>query len=183
MQIVQSWRAVAAAGAILIALALPAKAVTTLTLNDGVTPITTAGADFGNSGLIAAFTDFFSFSLAGATNFSTTASATNSAGDITSFTIAVLSGQGLGGSVLFGSTTPTQVGNSLALSTSGILAPGTYSVRITGVGSAGGSSYGGSVDVAPVVPIPGALLLFGSGLIGLGALTRRKKKQSQPALA
>lgn len=177
MQKPTSWRMIAAAGAMLVAFALPAKAVTTLTLNDGVTPVTVGGATFGDSGVIGSISDFFSFSLSGPTNFATTASVTNSAGDIGSLAIAILSGQGLGGAVLSGPSSAVLVGSSLVASTAISLAAGTYSIRVTGTGAAGGSAFGGSLDVSPAaVPIPGALFLFGSGLIGLGALTMRKKR-------
>lgn len=184
MQQFKSWRMIAATGAMLVAFALPAKAVTTLATNGGATAVTTSGATFGDSALSGIFSDFFSFSLAGPTNFSTSASVTNSAGDIGSLAIAILNGTGLGGSVLSGPSSASLVGTSLVASTVASLAAGTYSVRVTGTGSANGSAFGGSLDVSPAtVPVPGALLLFGSGLIGLGALTRRKKQRSSSALA
>jgi hypothetical protein len=43
------------------------------------------------------------------------------------------------------------------------------------------TSFSGSV--ATIVPLPGALMLFGSGLVGLAALGRRKQKQKQLAAA
>lgn len=58
-----------------------------------------------------------------------------------------------------------------------VLSAGTYVLEIRGnvFGSAGGS-YSGSLNVAPAVPVPAALVLFGSALSGLLAVRRQKAR-------
>jgi hypothetical protein len=48
-------------------------------------------------------------------------------------------------------------------------------------GGTTGVSYSATINT--VVPLPGALVLFGSGLVGLAALGRRRQKQKQLAAA
>ncbi len=68
-----------------------------------------------------------------------------------------------------GATTGT-----VAVLSNSVLSAGTYVLEIRGnvSGSAGGS-YSGSLNVAPV-PVPGALILFGSALSGVLAARRRR---------
>ena len=62
------------------------------------------------------------------------------------------------------------------------LKPGNYSLVVsgaTGAGTVGGLySFSASLGnpILSAVPIPGAIVLFGSGLVGLAALGRRKAK-------
>ncbi|MGC3981029.1 MAG: hypothetical protein QM808_07220 [Steroidobacteraceae bacterium] len=73
----------------------------------------------------------------------------------------------------------THYGNDLvgtnilpALTTANVLQSGTYSVWIQETG--GQVSYGLDFTLTPV-PLPGAALLLGSGLLGMGALRRRAR--------
>jgi len=70
-------------------------------------------------------------------------------------------------------------GTSISLNYSN-LAAGFYTLEITGVvsnqqinGLSNGGSFSGSVVSA--VPVPGAILMFGSGVVGLVAFSRRKR--------
>jgi len=55
------------------------------------------------------------------------------------------------------------------------LAPGNYDLVVSGVATGlSGGEYGVGVNVS-AVPIPAAVVLFGSGLVGLGMAGRRKK--------
>jgi hypothetical protein len=62
----------------------------------------------------------------------------------------------------------------------GVLAAGNYIFRITGTVGATPSSYSGTLDIqgASAVPVPAAVWLFGSALIGVMGVSGRKKKLS-----
>jgi hypothetical protein len=61
------------------------------------------------------------------------------------------------------------------------LVPGSYLVRTAGTFLASGNaSIGGTVTVTP---IPGAVLLFGSALAGLGAMRARRRRVGEGAAA
>lgn len=180
MELSRVLRSVAGTALIVAAFSLPAKAVPvdmTPCLNNAacVTPVTTAGASFSDNNL-GNFTDFFVFSLAGPASVSTSASATNAFSDISSFLMRLLNGAGLAGSEVTHSvgSTPLPSGDQ-AIGLLATLGPGTYTLELSGNGN-GTSSYGGTLDIR-AVPLPAAALLFGSGLIGLVALGRRKKTQ------
>jgi hypothetical protein len=55
-----------------------------------------------------------------------------------------------------------------------------YGLRVVGTFASGGGNYDISLTA---VPIPPALLLFGSALIGLGYLARRRRASTGPGLA
>jgi len=61
------------------------------------------------------------------------------------------------------------------------LSSGAYSLVVSGLGS-GSGAYSGNISISPV-PLPGAVLLFGSGLIGLGVAARRRKTGSAASAA
>ncbi|SEH30811.1 FxDxF family PEP-CTERM protein [Magnetospirillum fulvum] len=91
---------------------------------------------------------------------------------------------------IFNTITPTSVSNPLTvdpithaatltlIQTFANLASGTYALIVNGVVDQGNvGSYAGTVAVSPV-PLPAALPLFGSALLGLGALARRRQKEN-----
>jgi hypothetical protein len=58
---------------------------------------------------------------------------------------------------------------------SGLLAPGTYNLTVTGTtNGALGGEYEVAVGSQAAVPIPAPIALFGSGIFALGALRRRR---------
>lgn len=178
------------ATAALVALSLPASADIVVGL--GTNPTSGAGAfantdpgtGTGGSGL---FLDIYNFNLVGA-QVLTIAFATNTfAGGapqfITNFTGAVVS-DGADG-VVGGGDDSVVLGPELASACvnvpacqifggSAILPGGAYYLRITGDAGVD-AGYGGNLSTSPV-PIPGAVWLFGSGIAGLFAMQRRRRK-------
>jgi hypothetical protein len=156
--------------------------------NLGINPTSQTG-DF-RSGLLGVngtgtggFTDQVVFQLVGGPQFFTIASATNVYPALTDF-IANFQAQGflqvgaIGGGddipvtpLLAAQACPLQ-SNCQGFAGSALLAAGNYYLQLSGVGG-GSSGYGGNLAVTQV-PIPGALALFASGLVGLGLLRRRK---------
>lgn len=55
-----------------------------------------------------------------------------------------------------------------------LLAPGTYSIKVTGTALSAGSSYTGNVTLAPV-PEPETYALMLAGLTAIGYVARRRK--------
>jgi len=174
-------------GAVLLGLAAPANAA--VVANLGVNP-TSATGDF-SSGLLGvngtglgAFTDQVTFQLIGGPQFFTIASATNvypGLGDfITGFTaqgFLQVGGIGVGDDipvtpVLVAQACPLQ-SNCQGFAGSALLDAGLYYLQLSGTGG-GSSGYGGNLAVTQV-PVPGALALFASGLVGLGLLRRRRQ--------
>jgi len=122
---------------------------------------------------IGSFSDIYNFNLAFAFNVTGNASATNSNGTINPFTIQIWDGLNGGGALLASASGTTNIVTATIL-----LTPGDYSIRIFGTAPADpGASYGGSLNLAPI-PLPGALVLFGSGLLGLVALGRKRKQNA-----
>lgn len=167
---------------------VPASAATIQNL--GVDPTSATGA-FNHSVGGGAFSDQLTFTLAGGPAFLTIASVTNvfpqPTDFISNFTGSVFfSGAngvpGGGDDVLvIGPVLATAcnfVQNCQGFAGSAILTMlGNYYLNVSGTGG-GTSGYGGNLAVSQV-PIPGALLLFGSGLAGLGWLGfKRKDKNS-----
>ena len=171
--------------AALMALAIPANAA--VVANLGVNP-TSAQGDFSNSVGGANFADQYTFQLVGSPQFVTITSATNVYPNptdfITNFSGSVFQQVGaVGGGddiLIFGPQLATACilqPSCQVLAGSGILAAGSYYLQISGIGG-GTSGYGGNLAVAPI-PIPGALALFATGLVGLGALGWRKNKNNK----
>jgi len=72
-------------------------------------------------------------------------------------------------------TSPIGSFGTVAVLSNTVLAPGTYVLQMRGdVTGTSGGSYAGPLHIAPV-PLPAAAWLFGSGLLGLGAIARRRK--------
>jgi len=184
------------AGCALLALAASAPADAAVVDNLGINPSSRTG-DF-SSGTLGingtgggAFTDQILFSLVGGPQFLTITSATNvypnqSTDFITNFQGAVYQQVGAIG----GGDDILKFGPELAqacilqpscqvLAGSGILSAGSYYLQLSGIGG-GTSGYGGNLAVT-AVPIPGALLLFGSGLAGLGWLGFKRNKTGAAA--
>jgi len=171
-----------------LAVAAPAHAAT---FNLGVNP-TSATGDFSNDVGGGLFNDFYTFQLVGSPSYVTITSATNVYAQpsdfITNFTGAVYETVGVPGGgddiLQFGpelATACLQQASCQILAGAGILDAGNYYLQIAGIGG-GTSGYGGNLAVAPV-PIPGALVLFASGLVGLGLLGKKKLQKKTDAVA
>ncbi len=113
--------------------------------------------------------DTFSFTLSGTTSTETTAAVESSIkGDLTSYTLKLFKA----------GNTPSLLATanlSSGLDYTSNLAAGSYFLEvISAVKSVKNGFYTGSVSIS-AVPIPGALLLFGSSLIGLAGAGMRKR--------
>jgi hypothetical protein len=79
------------------------------------------------------------------------------------------------GSTLLATVVGVATGNDLEADQDFTLASGSYLLKVFETASAAGSaSFGGTVSVS-AVPLPGAVMLFGAGLAGLGVASRRRK--------
>jgi hypothetical protein len=159
--------------------------------NLGINPTSQTG-DF-SSGLLGVngtglggFTDQVTFQLIGGPQFLTISSATNvfpaPADFITNFQaqgFLQVGAIGPGGGAdipvtpLISAVACPLQSNCQGFAGSALLNPGSYYLQLSGVGG-GSSGYGGNLAVTQV-PIPGALALFASGLVGLGLLKRKRK--------
>ena len=90
---------------------------------------------------------------------------------------AVLLGSGSATYTLAGSPVWASLGSETFFSVAQALNAGTYYLKIYGDA---GTVYSGSVSA---IPLPAAAWLFGSALLGLGALRRKQKANSEMALA
>jgi hypothetical protein len=187
-------RSMAAAGAVCVALAAPAGAavltqpVGTITIGSIAPP---GFSPIGGTVAAGAFTEFFNFTIATALDFtaSATADATPGTGgnpgtvSVNNFSLALLNGAGPSpGSQIAIDSSPTNDNNSLHLALlSTLLQAGNYTVRLAGEALGNGANLGGAIALtAPApVPLPGALVLFGSGLVGLCALSRKRRQKAQ----
>jgi hypothetical protein len=89
----------------------------------------------------------------------------------------ITTGPAVGGSI-DAWTSPIGTFGTVAVLPTTILAPGTYVLQMRGtVTGTFGGSYAGTLNLAPV-PLPAAVWLFGSGLLGLGSLVRRRKQKN-----
>lgn len=78
---------------------------------------------------------------------------------------------------LNGTASYASLGSSVYFSLANAFLPGVYHLKISGDS---GTAYSGSVSA---VPLPGAALLFGSALMGLGALRRKKGNTNTSVVA
>lgn len=143
------------------------------------------GAGFG-------FYDDFVFTIAGATTNSITSTIDfsgllqitnlqvrlfNATGNVFPVLTAPAGCPGPGCTLINAWSSPVSYGptsGTVAVLPGSLLGAGTYVLEVRGnvVGAAGGS-YSGVLNLAPV-PVPAAAWLFGSGLVGLVGLRRRK---------
>jgi hypothetical protein len=138
------------------------------------------GAGFG-------FYDDFVFTIAGATTNSITSTIDFSGLlEITNLQVRLFNAAGnsfpvlgapLGGTMINAWSSPVSYGpttGTVAVLPGSLLGAGTYVLEVRGnVVGAGGGSYSGVLNLAPV-PVPAAVWMFGSGLLGLVAVRRRK---------
>ena len=107
-------------------------------------------------------------------------------GSITPQLLGTLNITSLGGSALFTLNFASMVANvDFTLNTPCFpdqIAGGTCSINGVHATTMTGTLSGGEL-FPTTVPLPGALVLFGSGLVGLAALGRRKRKQLESAAA
>lgn len=137
-------------------------------------PITTS-ASFSAGPVNGDFKDTFNFSVV--PNVGGSSSITNigfdlKGGLITSFSAVI---DGTINLVLTQSTITGGAILSVLSQTFGALSQGAHTLVVTGTGI--NASYGGNLNISPVgaVPVPGAVWLFGSALVGLMGLSRKKK--------
>jgi hypothetical protein len=170
-----SFRSVAATGLMLAALVMPAQAVT-IDANSA-TLLITDDAGLQGVSVTGPFNVFYNFSLNSAFNVSVIGD--NASGDINPLTVQLFNGTN-GGALI-----TSNLGTLAVALAPQLIGPGNFSIEISGT-APGTSSIGGSVGlVAPSqIPLPGALVLFGSGMIGLIVLGRKRKVQpAEPVLA
>jgi opacity protein-like surface antigen len=192
-------RSLAVAGMMLVGLAAPAGAAV---LNQPVGTISIGSiappgfSPIGGTVAAGAFTEFFNFTIASAFDFTASATAdatpgTNGAAgtpSVNNFTLAILNGSGPNpGSQIAIDQTPTNDNGALhlALMTT-LLQAGNYTVRLAGEALGNGANLGGAIALTnpSPIPLPGALVLFGSGLVGLCALTRKRpRRNAHPVMA
>ena len=173
----------------LIAAVAPSSAATILSA--GVNPTGVSGQFLsGTTAASGAFVDEVLFTLTGPTDFRVAATATNTfistAGTnyIQNFQAAVyndigpLAGRDIetAANMALGPVAAEIVEGGQQIGLAGILAAGNYFLEFTGIGQ-GTASFQGSV-VANPVPLPGALALMGTGLLGGIALMRRRRQQA-----
>jgi hypothetical protein len=157
----------------------------------GLDPTSTEGAFNHSLGTLnGAFDDQYTFTLDHAMTLTIT-SVTNVYAQpsdfITNFTGSVVLGTPppgtLGNVVEIGPVMATAcvlVPNCQGFAGSAVLGPGSYFLDISGIAN-GSSGYGGDLATFSAVPLPGAAWLFGSAMLGMAMLMKRKPKRSPAA--
>ena len=100
--------------------------------------------------------------------------------NLTGGTVGLYSRLGGAGSLVGGQSLNISNSGYDSLQLSGVMPSGSYSLVVSGAGTAG-DLYGGTVNIS-AVPLPAALPMFGAGLVGLGALSRRRKNSKTNAV-
>lgn len=170
--------------ALLCASALPSHAVTQVLTNVGPGPIVTDTGTFSHvdiaPGALGGPLDTFFFQLSGPTSFSATVSLDSATGGITGFSLEVFNALNLLTPVLQTNAVVLGAGGSQGLFVNGFLGTaGDYLIKVLGTATHTPTTLYNGTLVVSQVPIPGAILLFGSGLVGLCALGRKRRRAKQ----
>jgi len=152
------------------AAALLAASAGTFAANLGTADLSTGSAFFGNTPIAGGFVDTLSFSLTSASFFNGSLTAVVNGTQDVDFTGIVLTGPSGSFSWTMLLNDPVEVWSSSAT-----LAPGTYTLTLTGSNSASMGSYGGNLAVTPVPePTVAVMLLAGLGVAGIIGMRRRR---------
>ena len=138
-------------------------------------PTPVDSAILGRQVAVGSFEDIYSFSVSAAANTAATVVQLvfGSVLNIDRLGLALYENDTLPGSIL---VQPPGGTNPIELSYSGLQTGITYFLVVTGIGSgSSGGLYSGALSVS-AVPLPPALLLLGSALVGLAAVSRRSKR-------
>ena len=166
-----AWAAAAAIG-----LAVTATSAEAATFNLGTLAPNESPA-IGNSVAKGAFIDLYTFMLS---------TPSDGAATLVSITLGTARKiTGLSYSLRSGSTTIAgPVGENVDLMFTGLLTATEYTLRVTGTatGTQGGT-YAGGLVTAALVPIPAALPLAATALVGLGGIGWLKRRQKTDAAA
>jgi hypothetical protein len=169
-----------------------ANAVTTIPFGGPSTPVGSGSFALQPDDVVsgAAYLQDWFFNISAATTVSANAGVTQSSIAFTPLNLSIFSdGGALGvsdaGDALVTDAFTSSVGGFQANLLNILLAsPGSYYVQVDSGGNLATKSglVTGNIDLSPV-PIPGALPLFATGLVGLLALGRRKRKVKQELAA
>jgi hypothetical protein len=186
--------------AVTAATVLPTNA-TTIALGPGSSTLVGAGnhdlaPDSFSPGTVAYLQDWF-FNINTATTLSANASVSNSSGELVPLQLSLFSDGGAhgvkdgGDALLTGAFVSSAAGITAFLTNILLTSPGFYYVQVDNGGAttpSGPNAIGGvvtgNISLSPsVVPIPGALPLFATGLAGLIVLGRKRRKAKQGSAA
>ena len=178
----------AGVAALVLASALPSQAA--VVDNLGANPSSAAG-NFSDSPGLGAFDDQVLFQLVGGLTHLTIASVTNTFAKPSDFianfqasVYRIVGAIGGGDDVqVIGPINATANCGAFCqgMGGSAILAAGNYYANFSGI-AGGTAGYAGNISTAvSAVPIPAALPLFGTALVGLGALRMRRRRASAAA--
>lgn len=163
-----------------------AQAATTPTFPTGITSIATGvtwvsgnsnTAEFSGTLTTAVTENWYTFSLSAITgdNYVTLTSTPDNR--FSELTVSLFSSTG----TLLDTATTNSSGFTYLSDTWSNLSNGTYYFAVSGLPSGDSeSSYSGQLSINPV-PLPGAMFLFGSGLLGMAAVGYRRRRASPRA--